>query len=152
MQTGSLGTPFPCQGSPRGRGGSPAACCDKPQGTFTLSVSLRDAAPPALVSGAPTDRKKNVSPKANVTATFSEAMDAASFDPTSDHLSLARKGSSRAVPAKVYLNSAKTKVSLDPGRKLRLGETYVATVRAGAKDATGNTLATGRTWRFTIRR
>ena len=127
-------------------------CCDKPQGTFTLTVSLRDAAPPTLVSVAPASRKKNVSPKANVTATFSKAMDAASFDPTSGHLSLARKGSSRAVPVKVYLDAAKTKVSLDPDRKLRPGATYVATLSSGAQDTAGNTLATGKTWQFTIKR
>lgn len=127
-------------------------CCDRPQGTFTLSVGLRDSTPPTIVGVAPANRKKNVSPKADVMATFSEAMDAASFDAASGRLSLAKKGSSRAVPARVYLNAAKTKVILDPERKLRPGATYVATLRDGAKDAAGNTLATGRTWRFTIKR
>ena len=72
----------------------------------------------------------------------------AGFKPTA----LVRKGSTRAIAARLYLNAKKTKATLDPDRKLRPGATYVATLRAGAKDEAGNALATGKTWRFTIKR
>ncbi len=127
-------------------------CCDKPQGTFTLFVGLRDTTPPTLKGFTPANREENVSPKANVTANFSEAMDKGSFDEISGHLSLARKGSSGAIPAGIYLNAAKTKVTLNPDRKLRPGATYVAKLRAGARDEAGNALTAGKTWRFTVKR
>ena len=79
-------------------------------------------------------------------------MDADSLDAASGRLSLARKDSARATAAGICLNAAKTKVTLDPDRKLRPGATYVATLGAGAKDEGGNATATGRTWRVTIKK
>lgn len=81
---------------------------------------------------------KRVFPKANVTATFSEGMDAGTI--TKGTFELVRKGTTEAIAAEVAYDAADKKATLDPIGKLRRGATYRAVVTTGARDAAGNAL------------
>jgi hypothetical protein len=105
-----------------------------------------DSVRPTVKKAGPTGSK--VSPKANVTAAFSEAMDPATLDGTT--LRLVKKGSTRALSARVTYSAATAKATLNPDRKLRSGAAYKATVTAGATDAAGNALV-AKTWGFKVR-
>jgi Bacterial Ig-like domain len=96
---------------------------------------------------------KRVSPTANVTATFSEEMDASTLrDPaTLTSTTLVLKKGTTIVAAMVTLEPTGKKATLDPDRRLRRGATYTATVSSGAQDLVGNALV-AKSWRFTVRR
>ena len=85
-------------------------------------------------------------PAANVTATFSEAMDAETIGTTT--LKLTKKGARSPVPATVSYAPATMKATLDPAKPLVKGATYTATVSTGAQDAAGNALAAAKSWRL----
>jgi hypothetical protein len=93
-----------------------------------------------------------VSPRANVTATFSEAMNAQTF--TTNTFTLKRKGAAYPVSATVSYDDAGEKAILDPSHKLRRGAVYIATIRGGmcgVKDEAGNPLAANEIWGFRVR-
>jgi hypothetical protein len=93
-----------------------------------------------------------VSPKANVTATFSEAMNAETF--TTNTFTLKRMGTVYPVSATVSYDDAGEKAVLDPSHKLQSGAVYVATIRGGTcgvKDEAGNPLAANEIWSFRVR-
>ena len=108
-----------------------------------------DVAAPEVERVSPAEGAKNVSPKTNVTAGFSEAMDASTIDRTT--FSLRKKGAA-GVAARVSYDAATQRAVLDPADGLRPGTTYVATVEVGAGDLAGNALAARKTWSFTVRR
>ncbi len=107
-----------------------------------------DTMAPTVESVAPTGRK--VSPKANVTATFSEAMDKATI--TRSTFKLFRKDSTRKIAATVGYSAATRKATLNPVSNLERGAIYEATVTIGAKDRAGNALAQPKAWTFKVRR
>jgi hypothetical protein len=125
-----------------------------PEGSFTLGLnSPPDNVAPTVSSVNPPDLKKKVPPKTDVTATFSEDMEASTVEATT--FTLVRKGGATPVAAVVGFNPATKKATLNPDGKLRAGKTYVATVKGGsggAKDPAGNALATDRVWQFTIKK
>ena len=86
---------------------------------------------------------------ANVTATFSEAMDPSTLDTTT--VKLVKKGATTPVAASVSYDAATKEVTLSPSKRLKSGETYKAMVTRGAKDAAGNPLAAAKVWSFTIK-
>jgi hypothetical protein len=84
----------------------------------------------------------------NVTASFSEAMDASTI--TSATFTLT--AGTTTVPAAVTYNSTDKVATLNPGADLAAGTTYTATIKGGStgvKDVAGNTLASDKTWTFT---
>ena len=84
-----------------------------------------------------------------VTATFSEAMDAATISTSTFEL---RDPASVLVPAVVSYNARNRTATLTPNALLANSTTYTATVKggsAGVKDAAGNALAADFTWKFT---
>lgn len=86
----------------------------------------------------PANRAKGVSPRANVVATFSEAIDEATVTGTT--VKLVRGGTKRAVAATVRYDAETNEATLDPSAKLASGTKYAATVTSGAKDLAGNAL------------
>jgi hypothetical protein len=115
-----------------------------------------DLTPPKVTTTTPTG--KQVPAKANVTATFSEAMNEASVE-AAGTFTLKKKGSAKAISATVTYEPNTEKATLDPTRKLRSGATYVAKVTTAAKDTAGNALDQNSTtagnqpksWRFKVK-
>jgi hypothetical protein len=125
--------------------------------TATVSITVRDVTAPTVSATSPASGATGVSPRANVTATFSEAMKASSI--ITNTFRLYKTGSTTAITATVTYDAATKRATLDPGANLRRGATYRAVVSAGARDLAGNTLdqnpsVTGnqqKVWSFTIK-
>jgi Domain of unknown function (DUF4082)/Bacterial Ig-like domain len=117
--------------------------------TWSFTVAP-DTIPPTVSSTSPVNLATGVSPIANVTATFSEAMNATTIGSTTFEL---RDPSNNVVPAVVSYNATTRVATLNPTPNLVGGSTYSAIVRGGAagvKDAAGNAMAVDRVWTFTI--
>ncbi len=106
-----------------------------------------DKVRPLVSSTVPTAGASAIAVGANVTATFSEAMTAASLTTTS--FSLAPTAGGSAVPASVAYNAATQVATLDPSAALVAGVSYTATITTAAADLAGNTLLAAHTWTFT---
>jgi Domain of unknown function (DUF4082)/Bacterial Ig-like domain/Bacterial Ig domain len=116
---------------------------------FTTTTSS-DTTPPTVTAMSPANGAGNIPGNANVTATFSEPMQAATISGASFEL---RVGTT-VVPATVSYNTTTRVATLTPNSPLASATTYTATVRGGAvdprvKDLAGNALATNATWSFT---
>jgi hypothetical protein len=88
---------------------------------------------------------------ANVTVTFSEAMDPATVNGSTVEL---RGPSNALTPATVSYDAGSFTATLDPTTSLSAGVTYTVRVKGGSadprvKDAAGNALAADVTWTFT---
>ncbi len=117
---------------------------------FTTSVGP-DTTPPTVTSVTPANGATGVSASANVTATFSEAMDATTITTTTFEL---RDPAGALVSAAVTYDGATRTATLNPSADLAFSTTYTATVKGGAadprvKDSAGNALASNFTWSFT---
>ena len=108
-----------------------------------------DKTAPSVVATAPVG--KNVARTANVTATFSEAMDEQSVE-ASRTVKLVKKGTTTPVAAVVTYDPTTQRATLNPERSLVRGATYMATVTTGATDLAGNPLAANKAWSFAVRR
>ena len=106
------------------------------QGTFTLQVI--DKAAPKVTSTSPANNAKGIAPGANIKATFSEAMEASTFNTAT--FKLKKAGTTTCLGAKVTYDPATKKATLDPNKNLKTGSTYVATVMTGVQDEAGNSL------------
>jgi hypothetical protein len=118
---------------------------------FTTTPSGPDTTPPTVASFSPAAGANNVNAGANVTVTFSEAMDAASVNGATVEL---RDPSNALMSATVSYNAASFTATLDPTASLAAGVTYTARVRGGSadpriKDLAGNALGAEVTWTFT---
>ena len=118
--------------------------------TFT-TVALADTTPPTVTGVAPASGATGVSRTTAATATFSEAMDAATISSSTIEL---RDAANVLVASVVSYNATTQVVTLTPGATLAASTTYTVTVKGGAtdprvKDVAGNALAVSRTWSFT---
>jgi len=118
---------------------------------FTTSAPAADTIPPTVQSVSPA-AGASVSSTSIVSATFSEAMNAATIGSTTFDL---RDGGGGLVPATVGYNAPTQTATLMPTVPLVAGTSYTARVHGGAagasvKDAAGNALAADMTWNFTI--
>ncbi|WP_258061172.1 Ig-like domain-containing protein [Arthrobacter sp. 4R501] len=107
-----------------------------------------DTTAPTVTVTSPTDGATGVAVTANVTGTFSEAMNASTV--TSSTFTLT--GPTGTVPAAVTYSSTGNVATLNPTADLAAGTTYTATIKSGptgVKDVAGNALATDKTWTFT---
>ncbi|MEE2523899.1 DUF7594 domain-containing protein [Pseudarthrobacter sp. J47] len=107
-----------------------------------------DTAAPTVTGTSPADGATGVAVSTNVTATFSEAMNASTINSTTFTL----KTGTTAVSAAVTYSGTGNTATLNPGTDLAAGTTYTATVKGGStgvKDAAGNALASDKTWTFT---
>lgn len=112
-----------------------------------------DVAAPEVARVTPAEGTRNVSPKTNVTAAFSEAMDGGTLNGRT--FFLRKKGAAAEVTARVTYDAATHRAILNPADGLRPGTTYVAAVGGGSggpRDLAGNALAAEKTWSFTARR
>jgi hypothetical protein len=108
-----------------------------------------DTTPPTVTSKSPGSGATGVNTGANVTATFSEAMDASTINTGAFEL---RDASNALVPATVTYNAGPRTATLDPTGSLANSATYTATVKGGSggvKDVSSNALAADHTWSFT---
>ncbi len=113
------------------------------------TTAAPDTTPPTVVSVTPPSGAGAVNAQSNVTATFSEPMDAATITSATFQL---RDGANALVPAAVTYDPATLKATLNPNATLSFSSSYTATVHGGAggvTDASGNELVADYTWSFT---
>jgi hypothetical protein len=120
--------------------------------TWSFTTVAVDITPPTVTAISPASGATGVSATANVTATFSEAMDATTISTSTFEL----RDAANALVSSVVSYSATNRIAtLNPTPTLGSGATYTATVKGGttdprAKDVAGNPLAANVTWSFTI--
>ncbi|HEY7745959.1 MAG TPA: SBBP repeat-containing protein, partial [Desulfuromonadales bacterium] len=102
-----------------------------------------DVTPPAIVSTLPVDGASGVTQTTVVTATFSEAVAAASVSPLTYSLSAG------ALPVNGLLTVSGPVVTFTPSAPLALGTQFTARLAVGITDLAGNALAAPFTWIFT---
>jgi hypothetical protein len=110
--------------------------------TFTTGT-MPDTTAPTVASTVPAASATGVSVYEDVTATFSEDMDAATI--VAANFTLAAGAS--AVSGVVSYTG--TVASFNPGSALAYNTVYTATVTTGAKDLAGNAMAQAKVWTFT---
>jgi len=118
----------------------------------TGTGSGTDTTPPTVTAQSPAVGATGVAATATVSATFNEALDAATVNTSTFEL---RNAANALVAATVSYNATNRTATLTPGTALTAGATYTATVKGGAtdprvKDVAGNALAANITWSFTI--
>ena len=116
--------------------------------SFTTGAAA-DTTAPTVTSNLPVNAATGVAVGSAVSATFSESMDAATISTAT--FTLQRTGprmgppvsgtTSYDVPSKV--------ATFTPGSALVSGTNYTATITTGARDLSGNGLATNKVWTFT---
>jgi hypothetical protein len=105
-----------------------------------------DTTAPTVTAVSPDDKATGVAVNTNVTGTFSEAMDATTIDGTTVTL---KNAAGAAVTAGVTYDATSRVVTLNPNADLAASTAYTASISTGVKDASGNALATAKTWSFT---
>jgi hypothetical protein len=108
-------------------------------------TTVADTTRPTVTSVSPLSGATGVSLATQVTATFSEAMNASTI--TSSTFELRNSGS--LVAATVTYDSSTRQATLTPSVPLGYLTTYTATVTTGVKDVAGNAMASNYTWSFT---
>lgn len=110
-----------------------------------------DNVAPTVTSVAPQAGATGVSASANVSADFSEAMNASTISAST--FTLKKQGTTTALPATVTYDSTSKRATLTPDSDLEAGAGYTATLKGGTggvKDAAGNALAQDKVWSFTV--
>jgi hypothetical protein len=126
-----------------------------------------DTTPPKVMSTSPANGAKRIAPGVNVTATFTEAMDAIADDGDASTINgttfklvrLNADGTTTRVTAAVRYDAATKKATLNPSSNLSSRRTYKATVTSGAQDLAGNALDQNpniegnqsKNWKFKVR-
>jgi Ice-binding-like/Bacterial Ig-like domain len=109
--------------------------------TFTTAAT----AAPAVIASSPVELAINVPLNAQLTATFSEAMDPLTISSTTFTL---RRGATNVTGA-VTLNPLTNVATFDPTAALVADTVYSATISTGAEDLGGTPLAANYSWSFT---
>ena len=118
-----------------------------------MSNAASDLTPPTVSATTPASAATAVSRTANITVTFSEAMDPATISTNTIEL---RDPSNALVAAAVTYSATSRRATLNPTPTLAALTTYTVTVKGGAtdprvKDVAGNALSTSTIWSFTAR-
>lgn len=108
-----------------------------------------DTQAPTVTKVVPRADARGVSRSTNVATSFSEKMKGSTINQLT--FRLFKKGSARALGARVIYNARSKTATLNPNKQLLGGATYKATVTTGAKDLAGNPLATNKVWSFKTR-
>jgi len=106
--------------------------------TFTLT---QKGLPPSVTTVAPFNGARGVGKATSVTATFSEAMNAATINSATVTL--------QGVSGTVSYNATTRKATFVPDEELAPNTTYVATLSTDIQDSEGEPLAAAYTWSFT---
>lgn len=117
---------------------------------YTTGSCGADTTPPTVTNVSPGANVTGVATYANVTATFSEPVNASTV--TAATFTLIKAGASTPIAATITYDAATGKATLNPSSDLPAGASYSATVRGGAdgvKDLAGNPLAASKSWSFT---
>ncbi len=104
--------------------------------------STPDTTAPTVSSTTPATAATGVAVSANVTATFSEAMQSATITSTTFTL---KQGATLVPSVVTYVGTTAT---LNPSSSLAASTTYTAAVTTGVKDQAGNAMAVSKTWSF----
>ena len=110
--------------------------------TFTTGTTT-DTTAPTVSSTVPLANALNVSINSNVTATFSEVMDATTLSTAIFGL---KQGSTVIPGAVTYVGNTAT---FNPSANLTVGLVYTATVTTGVQDMAGNAMVSADIWSFT---
>ena len=102
-----------------------------------------DTTAPTVITTAPANTATGIALNANITATFSEAMDTATINTGTFTLT---QGGAPVAGAVTYVGTVAT---FNPTGDFTPSLPYTATVATGAKDLAGNALAVAKTWSFT---
>jgi hypothetical protein len=121
-----------------------------PPTEVTVTVAAPDTTRPQVSSISPLAGADDVSVNANVTATFNEAMDAATVNTSTIEL---RNPSNDLITATVSYDAASFTATLDPDAPLAAETTYTVKIRGGdtdprVKDVAGNALSSNFIWTF----
>ena len=108
------------------------------EGTFTLDLNLTDVTAPKVNTTIPANDATGVARGTNVTANFSEAMNASTISGTT--FKLFKAGATNKVGAAVTYNAANERAVLNPNNTLQASTRYRAVVTTGATDLAGNPL------------
>jgi probable HAF family extracellular repeat protein len=130
----------------------------------TPATSTPDTTSPKVNSTSPANGATRIAPGVNVTATFTEAMDASTTDGDPSTINgttfkLMKAGTTTAIGAVVSYDASANKAILNPNANLRLGTKYKAVVTTEATDLAGNRLDQNsslsglqqKAWTFTTR-
>ena len=111
--------------------------------SFTTGTTA-DTTAPIVSSTIPADAATGVAVNANITATFSEAIDPATVTNSSFTL---KQGTT--VVAGAVTSPSTTAAKFNPTSDLANNTTYTATITTGVRDLAGNPVAVNTTWSFT---
>jgi len=111
--------------------------------TFT-SGNTTDANPPTVSSTDPVDGAPSFALNRNITAAFSETLDADSVNSAS--FTLTKDAGATSVTGTV--SSSNKLATFNPAVNLAASTSYTATLTTGVKDLAGNALATNEDWTF----
>jgi hypothetical protein len=125
---------------------------DKALSVSQIQGDMANAVTPqlAVLSTTPGNGAANADADPTITAKFNQALAAGTVTTSTFQL---RDASNTLVPATVAYDAASGKASLSVTSALTYGATYTATVKGGAsgvKTAGGGTLASDKTWSFTV--
>jgi hypothetical protein len=115
------------------------------------STKPADTRPPRVTETSPAASSADASAVGDVTASFSEPMNASTITGTTF---LLKDPANAVIPATVTYDPLTQTATLDPTASLAYGTLYTATVTggsAGVKDGVGNALASSYTWSFTTK-
>jgi len=112
----------------------------------SVQVVSGDTTPPTVASTSPTNGANGVAIGSNITATFSEAMAAATISTSSFTLAVTGGAS---VSGSVSYNAATLTATFDPTADLAYSTGYTATLTTAVTDLVGNHLAIAYSWSFT---
>ncbi len=113
--------------------------------TWSFTTGAGTPTVPVLLSNTPSDGATGVLLDGKVSATFSEAMDAATLTASTFTLT----SGTPAVPVLGTVTYANTTAMFAPTAPLANDTLYTATITVGARSAFGVALAASRTWTFT---
>jgi len=110
-----------------------------------------DAIPPTVTSTIPVGGTNGVSPAANITAVFSEGMNAATITNSTITIKV-KQGNNPPLAAVVTYDAETRTATLNPNANLSNNITYTVTIKggvSGVKDLAGNALTSDFSWNFT---
>jgi len=116
--------------------------------TFTTGDAPCLPGPPTVVFVTPPTGAAGVCPNSVLTATFSEAMNAATIISPATTFTLTGPGTTPVAGVVTY-DASSYAATFTPSSILALNTLYTATITTGAQDPSGNALASNYVWTFT---
>jgi Bacterial Ig-like domain len=136
----------------RSRAADDSGNLEAPSAGRTVTVgTTTDTTPPTISTRSPASAATGVSQTANVTVTFSEAMNASTISTSTFEL---RDAANTLISATVIYDATTRVATLNPSPTLAAQAVYSVRVRGGAtdprvKDVAGNAMAADSVWSFT---